>query len=135
MIQWGMFMRIYSMISMNSLGIILKFVRRFQHRHRDREFCKPAVCNDSLHETSNDNGVAVMNYHSSKYRVVKMQCSPITEFINALLKCPDGKIASQIDCVLIANRIHVLVLSLKTVACESVLVWWWLNFRRDSVNK
>jgi exonuclease III len=43
---------------------------------------KPTIGNESLHETSNDNGVRVVNFATSKNLVVKS--SHIAKFINTL---------------------------------------------------
>jgi hypothetical protein len=44
---------------------------------------KPTVGNESLHEISNDNGVRVVNFVTSK-NLSKAQCSHIITFINLL---------------------------------------------------
>jgi hypothetical protein len=43
---------------------------------------KPTVENESLHESSNDDGVRVVNSVTSKNLVVKKQCFLIVKFIN-----------------------------------------------------
>jgi hypothetical protein len=48
---------------------------------RDNIF-KPTIRNESLHEISNDNGVRVVNFATSKNLVVKILCSLIAKFIN-----------------------------------------------------
>jgi hypothetical protein len=40
--------------------------------------------NDSLHETSNDNGIRVVNFTIPKSLIVKVQCSYVAKFINTL---------------------------------------------------
>jgi hypothetical protein len=44
---------------------------------------KPTIGNESFHEISNDNGVRVVNFATSKL-IVKLQCSHIAAFINIL---------------------------------------------------
>jgi hypothetical protein len=44
---------------------------------------KPTIGNESLYETSNDNGVRVVNFATSK-NLSKIQCSHIVTFINLL---------------------------------------------------
>jgi hypothetical protein len=42
---------------------------------------KPTIGNESLHKISNDNGVRVVNFATSK-NLSKVQCSIIAKFIN-----------------------------------------------------
>jgi hypothetical protein len=44
---------------------------------------KPEIWNESLYEISNDNGVRVVNFATSK-NLSKVQCSHIITFINLL---------------------------------------------------
>jgi hypothetical protein len=44
-----------------------------------KDIFKPTIGNESLHETSNDNGVRVINFATSR-----VQCSHIAKFINTL---------------------------------------------------
>jgi hypothetical protein len=43
---------------------------------------RPTMCNESLHEISNDNGVKVVNFIVSKIRLWNVQSSHIVTFIN-----------------------------------------------------
>jgi exonuclease III len=43
---------------------------------------KPTIGNEGLHEISNDNGVRIVNYATSKILVAKVLCSLIAKFIN-----------------------------------------------------
>jgi hypothetical protein len=45
---------------------------------------KRTVGNESLHEISNDNGVRVVNFATSKHSLSKVQCSDIATFVNIL---------------------------------------------------
>jgi hypothetical protein len=45
---------------------------------------KPTTVNESLHKISNDNGVRVVNFATSKNLTVKRICSHIVTFINVL---------------------------------------------------
>jgi hypothetical protein len=45
---------------------------------------KPKIGNESLHELSNDNGVRVVNFATSKNLIVKSKTIHITTFINIL---------------------------------------------------
>jgi hypothetical protein len=46
------------------------------------DICKPTFGNESSHEISNDNGVRVVNFATSKNLAVKALCSVIAAFIN-----------------------------------------------------
>jgi hypothetical protein len=49
-----------------------------------KDVFKPTTGNKSLHEISNDNGVIVVNFATSKNLPLKVQCSHIVTFINLL---------------------------------------------------
>jgi hypothetical protein len=46
------------------------------------DILKPAIGNECLHEISNDNGVRVVKFATSKNLVVKVLCSLTAKFIN-----------------------------------------------------
>jgi hypothetical protein len=46
------------------------------------DFFKPAIGNESLQEISNDNGVTVVNFATSKISLSNVQCIYILIFIN-----------------------------------------------------
>jgi hypothetical protein len=52
---------------------------------------KPTIGNESLHETSNDNGVRVVNFAASKNLVVKSTTFPHRKIHKYTLTSPDGK--------------------------------------------
>jgi hypothetical protein len=56
---------------------------------------KPTVGNDSLHETSNDNGVRTVNCASSKNLVVKSTMFPHRKIHKYTWTSPDGKTQSD----------------------------------------
>jgi hypothetical protein len=45
---------------------------------------KPTIGNESLHEISNDNGIRVVNFASSKNLIVRSTMFPLVTFINSL---------------------------------------------------
>jgi hypothetical protein len=55
------------------------------------DFSTPTIGNESLHEISNDNGVRIVNFYTSKNLIVKVQCSHIATFINILEYLQMGK--------------------------------------------
>jgi hypothetical protein len=65
---------------------------------------KPTIGNESLHETSNDNGVRVVNVSTSKNLVVKSTMFPHRKIHKYTWTSPDGKTHNQIDHVLVDRR-------------------------------
>jgi hypothetical protein len=67
---------------------------------------KPTVSNESLHEISNDNGVRVVNFTTSKNLIVKSTMFPHRNIYKFTWTSPDGKTHNQIDYILIDGRWH-----------------------------
>jgi hypothetical protein len=61
---------------------------------------KPTIGNESLHETSNDNGIRVVNFSTSKNIVVKSTMFPHHKIHTS----PDGKTHNQIDHIFVDRR-------------------------------
>jgi hypothetical protein len=57
-------------------------LRDFSAKVDKEEVFTPTIGNESLLEISNDNGVRVVNFATSKNLAVKVQCSHIMIFIN-----------------------------------------------------
>jgi hypothetical protein len=64
---------------------------------------KPTTRNESLHEDSNDNGVTVVNFATSKDLVVRSTMFPHQNIHKYTWASPDGK-THQIDHILIDRR-------------------------------
>jgi hypothetical protein len=65
---------------------------------------KLTIGNESLHETSNDNGVRAGNFATSKNLVVKSTVFPHRKIQKYTWTPPDGKTHNQIDYVLVDRR-------------------------------
>jgi hypothetical protein len=65
---------------------------------------KPTIGNESLHETSNDNGVRVVNFATSKNLAVKSTVFPHRKVHKYTWTSPDGRTHNQIDHVLVDRR-------------------------------
>jgi hypothetical protein len=65
---------------------------------------KLTIGNESSHEISNDNGVRVVNFVTSKNLVVKSTMFPHCSIHKYTWTSPDGKTHSQIDHILIDRR-------------------------------
>jgi endonuclease/exonuclease/phosphatase family metal-dependent hydrolase len=71
---------------------------------------KPTTGNESLHQDSNDDGVTVVNFATSKNLVLKSMLFPHRNIHKYTWTCPDGKSHNQIDHVLIDRRWHSSIL-------------------------
>jgi hypothetical protein len=60
---------------------------------------KPTIGTESLHEISNDNGVTVVNFATSKNLTVKSTMFPHRNIRKVTWTSPDGRTHNQIDSV------------------------------------
>ena len=67
---------------------------------------KPTIGNVRLHQNSNDNGVRIVNFATSKNLVVKSTMFPHRNILRYTWTSPDGKTHNQIDHILIDRRRH-----------------------------
>jgi hypothetical protein len=75
---------------------------------------KPTTGNESLHQDSNDNGVRVVNFATSKNLVVKSTMFPHRNIHKYTWTSPDGKTHNQIDHILIDRRWHSSILDVRS---------------------
>jgi hypothetical protein len=71
---------------------------------------KQTIGNDCLHESSNDSGVRVVNFATSKNLVVKSTMFLHRKIHKYTWASPEGKIHNQIDDILIHRRRHSSIL-------------------------
>jgi len=76
---------------------------------------KPTVRQKSLHQDSNDNGVRLVNFATSKNLVVKNTMFPHRNIHKYTWTSPDGKTHNQIDHVFIDRRWHSSVLDVRSL--------------------
>jgi len=74
---------------------------------------KPTIGQESLHQDSNDNGVRLVNFTTSKNLVVKNTMFPHQNIHKYTWTYPDGKTHNQIDRVLIDRRWHSSALNVR----------------------
>jgi hypothetical protein len=74
---------------------------------------KPTIGNESLHEISNDNGVRIVNFATSKNLVVKSTMSPHRKIHKHTWTPPEGNTHNQIDHILIDRRWHSSILDVR----------------------
>jgi endonuclease/exonuclease/phosphatase family metal-dependent hydrolase len=68
----------------------------------------------SLHEVSNDNGVKVVNFATSKNLIVKSTTFPHCNIHKHTWTSPDGVTYNEIDHVLIDKRRHTNILDVRS---------------------
>src|SRR5215468_10162524 len=89
---------------------------------------KPKIGNESLHQVSNDNGVRIVKFATSKNLVVKSTMFTHRNVHKYTWTSPDGKTHNQIDHVLIDRRRHssiVDVRSFRELTVTQIIIWWW----------
>jgi len=89
---------------------------------------KPTIGNESLHQDSNDNGVRIVNFATSKNLVVKSKMFPYRNNHKYTWTSPDEKTHNQIDHILIDRRRH-RAYSMFEVSGELIVIpitIWWL---------
>jgi hypothetical protein len=83
---------------------------------------KPTIGNESSHEISNDNGVRLVNFSTSKNLRVKSTMFPHHNIHKYTWTSQDGKTHGQIDHILVDRRRHSNVLdvrSFRAADCDS----------------
>jgi hypothetical protein len=83
---------------------------------------KPTIGNESFHEISDDNGVRLVNFATSKNLGVKSTMFPHRNIHKYTRTSPDGKTHNQIDHILVDRRRHSNVLdirSFRAADCDS----------------
>jgi endonuclease/exonuclease/phosphatase family metal-dependent hydrolase len=75
---------------------------------------KPIIGNESLHQDSNDNGVRIVNFATSKNLVVKITMFQHLNIYKYTWTSPDGQTHSQIDHILVDRRWHSSVLDVRS---------------------
>jgi len=75
---------------------------------------KPTIGNESLHQDSNDNGVRLVNFATSKNLVVNSTMLPHRNIHKYIWTSPDGNTHNQIDHVLIDRRRQSSILDVRS---------------------
>jgi hypothetical protein len=75
---------------------------------------KPTIRKESLHEISNDSGIRVVNFATSKNLVFKSTMFPHRYIHKYTWTSPEGKIHNQIDQVLIHRTRHSSILDVRS---------------------
>jgi hypothetical protein len=98
----------------NSLSTMKIFLGDFNAKVGKKNIFKPTIVNENLHEISNDNGVRVVNFATSKNLMVKSTMFPLRNIHKFTSTSPDGKTHIQIDHILIDRRRHSSILDIRS---------------------
>jgi len=75
---------------------------------------KLTIGNESLHQDSNDSGVRIVNFATSKNLVVESTMFPHRNIHKYTWTSPDGKTDNQINHILIDRRRHLSILDVRS---------------------
>jgi hypothetical protein len=95
---------------------------------------KPTIGNESLYEITNDNGVRLVNFATSKNLRVKSTMFPHHNIHKYTWSSPDGKTHNQIDNILVVGEGIRMYLMFDHSGQQTVIVtttWWWQKLGRD----
>ncbi|PSN35187.1 hypothetical protein C0J52_22574 [Blattella germanica] len=76
---------------------------------------RPTIGKFSLHEDSNDNGVRLVTFATSKNLIVKSKTSQHKDIHKYTWTSPDGETRNQIDHVLVDKRWHSSIIDIRSV--------------------
>jgi hypothetical protein len=78
------------------------------------EIFRPTVGLESLHDSSNDNGVRAINFATSKNLIVKSTCFKHKDIHKATWVAPNSTTRNQIDHIMIDKRRHTNILDVRS---------------------
>jgi hypothetical protein len=87
----------------SSLGTLLG---DFNAKVGTEDIFKPTISNESLHEASNDNGIRVVNFATSKHLIVKSTTFPYRDIHKHTWTSANGVTHNQIEHIFIDKRRH-----------------------------
>jgi len=107
---------------------------------RRENILEPTIGNESLHQDSNDNGVRIVNFATSKLLIVKSTIFPHRDIHKYTWTSPDRKTCNQIDHILIDRRYLLSVVEVRSFSgadCDTDHYLEVANFRERlaKVNK
>jgi endonuclease/exonuclease/phosphatase family metal-dependent hydrolase len=88
---------------------------------------KPTIGNESLHEISNDNGVRLVTFATSKNLTVKSTMSPHCKIHKYTWTFPDGKPHTHIDHILVGRQRRLNVLEVQSFRAEDCGTDYYLS--------
>jgi exonuclease III len=91
-----------------------------------KDILKPTIGNESLYEISNDNGVRLVNFATSKKPRVHRTMFPHSNIRKYSWMSPDGKTHNQIEHILVDRRRHSNILDVRSyMAADCDTTIWW----------
>jgi hypothetical protein len=90
------------------------FIGDFKEKVGREDIFIPVTCNESLHKTSNDNGVRLVNFATSKYLILKSTTFPHSDIHKHTWTFPDGVTHNQIDHVQIDKKRHSNIINIRS---------------------
>jgi len=92
------------------------------------------IGNENLHQDSNDKGVRIVNFATSKILVVKNTMFPHRNIRKYTWTSPDRKTHNQIDHILIDRRWDLSILKVRSLGQQTVILitaWFFQKFGKD----
>jgi hypothetical protein len=89
-------------------------LRDFNPKVGRENIFKPTIGKESLHQDSNDNGVRLVNFATSKNLVVMSKMFPHRNIHKYTWTSPDGKTNNQIDHILMERRRNSSILDVRS---------------------
>ena len=86
----------------------------FNAKVGQEDIFKPTIGKESLHKMSNDNGVRLLNFATSKNLVVKSTTFPHRDIHKQPWTSPDGMTHNQIDHILTDNRRQSSIIDIRS---------------------
>ena len=96
---------------------------------------KPTIGNEILHQDSNDNGVRIVHFATSKNLVVKSPMFPHRNIHKCTWTSPDGHTHNQIHHILIDRRRHSSKIAYEVsgeLIVTLITIWWWQMLGKNS---
>ncbi|XP_008181873.1 craniofacial development protein 2-like [Acyrthosiphon pisum] len=78
---------------------------------------RPTIGHGSLHNTSNDNGMKLIDFSMAKNLIISSTYFPRKNIHKQTWTSPDGKTKSQIDHVVIDKRYQTCIKNFRTYSC------------------
>jgi hypothetical protein len=106
----------------------IKILLDFNAKVGREDIFKLATGNESSHEISNDNGIRLLNFATSKNLRVRCMMFPHRKIHKYTWTSPDWKTHNQIDHILVDRRRNSNVLDVRSVRAADVIlttIWWW----------
>jgi len=95
---------------------------------------KPSIGNESLHQYSNDNGVRIVNFATSKNLVVKSRMFLNWNIHKFTWTSSDGQTHNQTEHILIDRRRNSSIIDYEVsgeLIVTMITTWWWQKLGKE----